>query len=285
MSSTARSSYIRSSQEKCRPGREAKCVPRVEWRWRQESSRSAPAVLRIPKQKPYACNELPKQKPHACNEGHERTPPFDGAMQGNARRAIASASHTRTVQSNEIAAGKAKHEQLWHCSNKQPISGTGVQGRAHTTTRLDWDGVMSMQSSTAAAWRSLRTIVRTRRIRSKARRLSQPRGAHDATRGLAADPRRWPSRGRASSGPRRWPSPLAPLADGRCSCSLSRSHTAARGPPHAHSRGRLAQRCLHPMSPSPFPACTALHAPGSRELSVLWPLKRHKKWPLAKLAF
>ena len=99
-------------------------------------------------------------------------------------------AHT-DVQFNEIAAGKAKHEQLWHCSNKQPISGTGVQGRAHTTTRLDWDGVMSMQSSTAAAWRSLRTIVRTRRIRSKARRLSQPRGAHDATRGLAADPRRW----------------------------------------------------------------------------------------------
>jgi hypothetical protein len=108
-------------------------------------------------------------------------------------------AHT-DVQSNEIAAGKAKHEQLWHCSNKQPISGTGVQGRAHTTTRLDWDGVMSMQSSTAAAWRSLRTIVRTRRIRSKARRLSQPRGAHDATRGLAADPRRWRY---ASSGPRR----------------------------------------------------------------------------------
>ena len=97
-------------------------------------------------------------------------------------------AHT-DVQSNEIAAGKAKHEQLWHCSNKQPISGTGVQGRAHTTTRLDWDGVMSMQSSTAAAWRSLRTIVRTRRIRSKARRLSQPRGAHDAL--AAGAPRRW----------------------------------------------------------------------------------------------
>jgi hypothetical protein len=164
-----------------------------------------------------------------------------GHARQRATRGSLGLAHT-DVQFNEIAAGKAKHEQLWHCSNKQPISGTGVQGRAHTTTRLDWDGVMSMQSSTAAAWRSLRTIVRTRRIRSKARRLSQPRGAHDATRGLAADPRRWPSPlalrqlgasplTLAAGAPRRWSLQLL---------TLSLPHRSARpatrplaGPPRA----------------------------------------------------